>query len=165
MLRQLRLHVRWSVPTRCKGTAGAAAGTIGWAISAQWISFAGFYQKKIIKEFCKSANQHSLTGFLAHGKPAVVCLEGNPDDIQEFLRHVRTTVLATVPRGSRKMRLGLREPAVDRAPRFESFQAKSFFSMGNHHRPDMLDRKQLDAFLKDHGVSEEVRKRVGGPVE
>jgi hypothetical protein len=145
---------------------GAAAGLFEGTSSVQWISFAGFYQKKIIKEFAKSANQHSLTGFLAHGKPAVACLEGKPEHIQDFLRHVRTTVFATVPRGSRKMTLGLLEPdIINRSPRFESFQAKAFFSQGNHHRPDMLDRKQLDVFLKDHGVPEDVRKNIGVPTQ
>ena len=128
----------------------------------QWVSFAGFYQKKIIKDFAQSATKHSLTGFLAHGKPAVACLEGRPEDIQEFLRHVRKSVFATVPRSARKMTLRLREPdSTTRPPRFASFEAKAFFSQGSHHRPDMLDRNQLDAFLKDHGVPDEVRRGVG----
>jgi hypothetical protein len=130
----------------------------------QWISFAGFYQKKIIKDFVQSATNHSLTGFLAHGKPAIACLEGRPGDIQEFIKHVRTSVFATVPRGARKMTLGLREPDIEhRQARFESFEAHTFFSQGNHHRPDMLDRKQLYSFLVDHGVPEGVRVCVCDP--
>jgi hypothetical protein len=128
----------------------------------QWLSFVGFYQKKIIKDFSHSAAKHSLTGFLAHGKPAVACLEGRPSDIHEFLRHVRTSVFATVPRSARKMTLSLREPdSRSRPSRFMDFTAQAFFSQGNHHRPDMLDRTQLDAFMRDAGVPEEVRRDVG----
>ena len=122
----------------------------------------GFYQKKIIKEFALSANKHSMTGFLAYGKPAVACLEGHPEDISIFIRHVRKTVFATVPKASRKMTLSLLEPTVN--PRFATFDAVEFFSKGNHHRPDMLDSKQLDDFLREHQVPVEVRKGVGEPV-
>jgi len=55
---------------------------VGGIMDVQWLSFAGFYQKKIIKEFVHSATQHSITGFLAHGKPAVACLEGRSEDIK-----------------------------------------------------------------------------------
>ena len=150
------------------GSSGSGSGShthTHSAITAQWLSFAGFYQKKIIKDFTQSANQHALTGFLAHGKPAVACLEGSEEDIQEFLRHVRTSVFATVPRSARKMTLGTREGSnggsAIRARRFESFEAKAFFSQGSHHRPDMLDRKQLDKYLQDHGVPDEVRHSIG----
>lgn len=139
----------------------------------QWLYFAGFYQKKIIKEFEQSATNHSITGFLAHGKPAVACLEGNQTDVKEFLRFVRTTVFATVPRSARKMTLGLLEisdPSPNNSnvvrrkstqsdtslPRFDSFQAKAFYAQGTHHRPDMLDRRQLEAYLRDHGVPDKV---------
>jgi hypothetical protein len=139
--------------------------------SVQWLFFAGFYQKSIVKDFIHSASQYGVTGFLAHGKPAIACVEGPSEAIQGFIRHVRTTVFATVPRASRKMTVGLREaaeadspsPAGSRPPRFQDFQAKEFFSQGSHHRSDMLDRKQLDAFLKAHGVPEDVRRRIGDP--
>jgi hypothetical protein len=132
------------------------------ATDVQWVSFTGFYQRPIIKEFVESAMQHSLTGFLAHGKPAVACLEGKPEDIHEFLRHVRTNVFATVPRSARKMTLGLRETLCPSAPRFANFDAISLFSTGSHHRSDMLDRGQLEVYLRDHGVPEQVRASVLG---
>ena len=120
-------------------------------------------KKKIIKEFAHSATQHSLTGFLAHGKPAVACLEGRPEDIHEFLRYVRTTVFATVPRSARKMTLGLREvDNTNRLPRFHNFDTIAIHSQGAHHRSDMLDRRQLELFLLDHGVSEAVCAEVLG---
>lgn len=145
----------WNFQLRCKTTS--SEGTTG----VQWITFAGFYEKKIIKDFAQSATKHSLTGFLAHGKPALACLEGKPADIKEFIRHVRTTVFATVPRSARKMTLGLREPdSTTRPRRFEGFEAKAFFSLGAHHRPDFLDRKQLEAYLTDHGVPESIYKEI-----
>ena len=152
----------WKTQSRCKGTSSegvrsSASGTIG----VQWITFAGFYEKKIIKDFIQSASKHSLTGFLAHGKPALACLEGNPEDIKEFIRHVRTTVFATVPRSARKMSLSLCEPdSTSRPRRFEAFEAKAFYSLGAHHRPDFLDRRQLEDYLKDHGVPESVFREV-----
>lgn len=142
------------------------SGALGRTTRVQWLSFAGFYQKKIIKDFVQSAVHHSLTGFLAHGKPAVACLEGTPEDVHAFLRHVRTSVFATVPRSARKMTVGVLEvDSSTRAPRFNSFEAKSFFSQGNHHRSDMLDRQQLDVFLKEHGVPHEVRRGVGDSIQ
>lgn len=123
------------------------------ATCVQWVSFEGFYQKKIIKEFAQSAINHSLTGFLAHGKPAVACLEGKPEDIQEFLKHVRTTVFATVPRSARKMTLRLREEDCNsKLPRFDNFEIKAIHSHGAHHRQDMLDRRQLEIYMMDRGV-------------
>ena len=135
---------------------------VGGILRIQWLSFAGFYQKKIISEFVHSASHHSITGFLAHGKPAVACLEGQPEDIKRFLKHVRTTVFATVPRNARKMSTGLCEHGSTRngIPRFVGFEAKAFFSKGAHHRSDMLDRKQLDQYLRNHGVPETVRTEV-----
>ena len=154
------LHTQKGAAPRSKSTDARTENTI---TRVQWLSFAGFYQKKIIKDFSQSAAHHSLTGFLAHGKPAVACLEGTPERVHTFLRHVRTTVFATVPRNARKMTVGLLE--VDSARRFRTFEAVSFFSQGSHHRPDMLDRKQLDEFLKDHGVPVEVRRRVGESIQ
>lgn len=169
-----RVRVRWGAWdawARCNSNSAVSgveevrSGPVGAhdQTSVQWLSFVGFYQKKIIKDFCQSATQHSLTGFLAHGKPSVACLEGTAENIKEFLRHVRTVVFATVPRNARKMTLGLREPNLScttRPPRFGSFVAKAFFSQGAHHRPDMLDRTQLDVFLRDQSVPEDVRNEV-----
>ena len=132
--------------------------------TVQWVTFAGFYQKKIINHFALSATQHSLTGFLAHGKPAVACLEGSPKDLQTFIRHVRTSVFATVTPSARKMTLGLREPDHDdkRPRRFATFETKAFHSQGAHHRPDMLDRGQLDVFLRRCAVPAHIRAEVCG---
>ena len=147
---------RWCVlQVRCNSTS--SPGEIG----VHWLTFAGFYEKKIIKDFVQSAHRHQLTGFLAHGKPAVACLEGSPDNIITFLRHVRTTVFATVPRSARKMSISSRESSsTSRLLRFQDFKALAFFSSGAHHRSDMLDRKQLDAFLLLHCVPVEVRRKV-----
>jgi hypothetical protein len=63
----------------------------------QWLTFAGFYEKKIIIAFAASAQQHNLTGFLAHGKPAIACVEGHTEDIHNrnvpFLRLYNLIVL------------------------------------------------------------------------
>ena len=161
MIRRRYQQILWN--TSVVGTFSRYKSTTSKPIvCVQWVSFIGFYQKKIIKNFTQSANEHSLTGFLAHGKPAIACLEGKPEDIQEFLVHVRKTVFATVPRNARKMTLSLRESGnvIRGLPRFQCFESKAFYSQGAHHRSDMLDRKQLDTFLCIHGVPEAVRCEV-----
>ena len=133
---------------------GAVRGP-GDPLSRQWIWFIGFYTKKIIKDFCTSANAHNLAGFLMPGKPAVACCEGLQADIDEFVRVTRTDTFARVPSASKKMTLCLLEEDISADARlFTSFTELQLTSSDrSHKRKDMTDLGAFKVYLQERGCS------------
>lgn len=131
------------------------------SLCAQWLWFIGFYTPSIIDDFCKSASSFKLTGFLMSGKPGIACLEGTEQQIDAYLKHVRTVVFACVDRNSRKMNVTLKELSADTFDqrRFSKFEHK-VFANAHHKRSDMADMSALRVYLQEHNVPVELFKQV-----
>jgi hypothetical protein len=120
----------------------------------------GFYTKAIVKDFCVTASDNNLVGFLMPGKPAIACLEGQPGDIAKFIKECRTQVFGPVPASMRKMNVTLVENHSGGPRRFRGFTETPFENSKGHKRSDMADMGALRAFLLEHGVPESLFLQV-----
>ncbi|BFG05198.1 RWD domain-containing protein 2A [Drosophila madeirensis] len=92
------------------------------------------------QELIRQARQLELTGFSRPGKPGIICVEGQTEQVQEFWRTIKSlrwqkiSVVRTEPRQRRRV--------------FETFSEQLF----NEEDEGIMNMGQFIKFLEAHGV-------------
>ncbi|XP_017866491.1 PREDICTED: RWD domain-containing protein 2A [Drosophila arizonae] len=95
------------------------------------------------QELVRQARQLQLTGFSRPGKPGIICVEGEPENVQEYWRSIKALRW-------QKISLVRTEPCHKR--RFEHFTEQLFNSSAAGGEEGVINMGQFIRFLEDHGT-------------
>ena len=83
-------------------------------ISRTWFYFPSISTRSKRDDLVHSAPSYGLTGFLYAGKPGLLCLEGGSQNIDEYMRFIKTESWGDIPAHHKKVSERLRETEVER---------------------------------------------------
>ena len=121
--------------------------------SRMWIYSHHIYNKfkrKAILEFSAELN---LTGFCMPGKPGMICIEGNNEDVEEFWYRIRRMNWKRIVMKEREDTKIADNQTVDRLRRFEGFEEQSFVPRLGKGRDARANRGLLYQFLEERGCA------------
>ena len=118
--------------------------------SRMWLYMHHIYNKTKRKNILAWASDYDLTGFCLPGKPGVVCIEGDKDNVEEYYSHLRRLSWKKIT--CRHQDIGDKNVDVDEQRKFQGFLELKFDAHGT--RETHLDMGQFFQYLSDHGLSE-----------
>jgi hypothetical protein len=128
------------------------------AIVRAWFYFPSISTRSKRDDLINHGPAYGLTGFLMAGKPGILCLEGGPQAIDDYMKFIKTESWGDIPPQHKKVSERYRETkGVERA--FKKMQEITD-SIGERRgeRANRNDMKALEAWLKDNGVGEAFSK-------
>ncbi|RYP51760.1 hypothetical protein DL768_002983 [Monosporascus sp. mg162] len=126
-----------------------------------WFYFPSISTRAKRDDLVRHAPAHGLTGFLLAGKPGVLCLEGLPNDVDAYMRFIRTESWGDIPpqhkKVSERYRESLHAAGVGRA--FADMQEiTDVLGPRRGERANRGDMKALEAWLGEKGLGEAFAK-------
>ncbi|XP_023159994.1 RWD domain-containing protein 2A [Drosophila hydei] len=95
------------------------------------------------QELVRQARQLQLSGFSRPGKPGIICVEGEPEHVQEYWRSIKAL---------RWQKISLVRTEPCRKRRFEQFTEQLFNSSAADGEEGVINMAQFIRFLEDHGT-------------
>ncbi|XP_064537787.1 RWD domain-containing protein 2B [Drosophila montana] len=93
------------------------------------------------QELIRQARQLELSGFSRPGKPGIICIEGEPEQVQEYWRSIKAL---------RWQKISLVRTETCRKRRFENFTEQLFNAADGEE--GVINMGQFIKFLEDHGT-------------
>ena len=139
-------------------------GIIGQADEAPivrvWFYFPSLSTREKRDDLVQVAPGFALTGFVLAGKPGVLCLEGRSEDVDDYMKFIKTESWGDIPSHQKKVSERFREEfGVERV--FDGMQEITD-SLGERRgeRANRGDMKALEAWLKKKGLEEAFEKVI-----
>lgn len=129
------------------------------SIVRAWFYFPSISTRSKRDDLVNLAPSYNLTGFLMAGKPGILCLEGVPAAIDEFMRFIKTESWGDIPPQHKKVSERYREQAPGLKPAFRDMREITD-SVGEKRgeRANRGDMKALKAWLSESGLGEALEK-------
>lgn len=129
------------------------ASTIGNAMVRVWFYFPSISTRSKRDDLVNCAPSYGLTGFLLAGKPGVLCLEGDPTAIDDFMKFIKTESWGDIPSHHKKVSERYREmgSGIERAF-FGMQEITDMIGERRGERANRNDMKALEAWLQDYGL-------------
>ncbi|CZT18460.1 related to protein C21orf6 (GL011) [Ramularia collo-cygni] len=121
-----------------------------------WFYFPSISTREKRDDLVNHAPHYSLTGFLLAGKPGVLCLEGEPQKIDDFMKFIKTESWGNIPAGHKKVSEVLREMYVERA--FPGMEEITDQLEKRGQRSNRSDMKGLEQWLDIRGLGQSFAK-------
>jgi hypothetical protein len=137
--------------------AVAAAANNGPEVRA-WFYFPSISTREKRDDLVNHAPSYGLTGFLLAGKPGVLCLEGESQHIDDFMKFIKTESWGDIPSGHKKVSEVLREECTQR--RFTGMEEITDQLEKRGQRSNRSDMKGLEQWLEARGLGESFAKVV-----
>ncbi|GAA5845354.1 hypothetical protein JCM3766R1_006328 [Sporobolomyces carnicolor] len=77
-----------------------------------WLWFPSLSTREKRDDIVNWASDYDLTGFVLAGKPAVMCLEGTENNIQEYMADIKSNSWADIPSFQKKVSERFRQPLL-----------------------------------------------------
>lgn len=142
-----------SLKTSKQQNLGESSSKIGNAIVRVWFYFPSISTRSKRDDLVDHGPSYGLTGFLLAGKPGVLCLEGDPTAIDDFMKFIKTESWGDIPSHHKKVSERYREmgPGIERA--FVGMQEiTDMIGERRGERANRNDMKALEAWLQDYGL-------------
>ncbi|KAG6034697.1 hypothetical protein E4U41_006432 [Claviceps citrina] len=122
-----------------------------------WFYFPSISTRSKRDDIVNYSSAYGLTGFLLSGKPGVLCLEGTANNVDAYMRFIKTESWSDIPAYQKKVTERFRENGVTRA--FPDMQEITD-SLGERRgeRANRGDMKLLEAWLVKRGLGEAFMK-------
>ncbi|KAH7413644.1 hypothetical protein DE146DRAFT_749848 [Phaeosphaeria sp. MPI-PUGE-AT-0046c] len=118
-----------------------------------WFYFPSISTRSKRADFIIHAPSYSLTGFLYAGKPGLLCVEGASQEIDDYMRFIKTESWGDIPAHHKKVSERYREPDVQRV--FKDMEEITD-SVGERRgvRANRGDMRAVEEWLADRGLGE-----------
>lgn len=121
-----------------------------------WFYFPSISTREKRDDLVIHAPSYGLTGFLLAGKPGVLCLEGGAQDIDDFMKFIKTESWGDIPSGHKKVSEVLREKCTERS--FTGMEEITDQIEKRGQRSNRSDMKALEQWLEARGLGETFAK-------
>ncbi|OJJ44474.1 hypothetical protein ASPZODRAFT_135296 [Penicilliopsis zonata CBS 506.65] len=123
-----------------------------------WFYFPSLSTRGKRDDLVKYAPLYNLSGFVLAGKPGILCLEGDPGDIDEYMAFIKTHSWGDIPSHQKKVSERFRE--VEGVQRRFSCMEEITDSLGERsgQRVNRGDMQALQVWLKARGLQEAFNK-------
>lgn len=121
-----------------------------------WFYFPSISTRSKRDDFIKFAPAYNLTGFLYAGKPGLLCVEGGSQNIDEYMRFIKTESWGDIPSHHKKVSERYRETAE----RVFSDMTEITDTVGERRgqRQNRGDMKAVEEWLDERGLKEALTK-------
>lgn len=158
-------HIKEVAPQYLRGSGETEPSNDGSEACASivraWFYFPSISTRSKRDDLVNLAPTYGLTGFLMAGKPGILCLEGGPVAIDEFMRFIKTESWGDIPPQHKKVSERYREEVPGLKPAFRDMQEITD-SVGEKRgeRANRGDMRALKAWLGESGLGEAFEKVV-----
>lgn len=121
-----------------------------------WFYFPSISTRSKRDDFIKFAPAYNLTGFLYAGKPGLLCVEGSSQNIDDYMRFIKTESWGDIPAHHKKVSERYREIAE----RVFSDMTEITDTVGERRgqRQNRGDMKAVEEWLDERGLKEALTK-------
>ncbi|CAK3809211.1 Hypothetical predicted protein [Lecanosticta acicola] len=119
-----------------------------------WFYFPSISTREKRDDIVKYAPGYGLTGFLLAGKPGILCLEGKPRAIDEYMTFIKTESWGDIPPQHKKVSERHRETGAEMERMFSDMREITNQLEKRGERSNRSDMKALEAWLGEKGLGE-----------
>ena len=118
-----------------------------------WFYFPSISTRSKRDDIVNYAPTYGLTGFLLAGKPGVLCLEGDSQAIDDYMKFIKTESWGDIPSQHKKVSERFRETGADVERAFKDMsEITQTFGERRGERANRNDMKALENWLTQNGV-------------
>lgn len=122
-----------------------------------WFYFPSISTRSKRDDLINHAPSYGLTGFLLAGKPGILCLEGDSQAIDDYMRFIKTESWGDIPPQHKKVSERYREAGSGLDRVFKGMQEIThMIGERRGERANRNDMKALEAWLEGNGISPDV---------
>ncbi|KAF2852059.1 hypothetical protein T440DRAFT_447614 [Plenodomus tracheiphilus IPT5] len=150
---QLELSNSATVARASEANASEQAGPL----VRVWFYFPSISTRSKRDDFIKYAPSYHLTGFLYAGKPGLLCVEGDSQNIDDYMKFIKTESWGDIPSHHKKVSERHRERIEERA---FSNMTETTNTLGERHgqRANRGDMKAMEDWLIERGLGDAFTK-------
>lgn len=130
------------------------SGAIGKSLVRVWFYFPSISTRSKRDDFIINAPYYAITGFLCAGKPGLLCLEGDSQQIDEYMRFIKTESWGDIPAHHKKVSERYREPDIPKRVFEDMQEITDMVGERRGHRGNRGDMKVIEQWLVDRGVGD-----------
>lgn len=129
-------------------------------LSRVWFYFPSISTRSKRDDIVNHAPTYGLTGFLLAGKPGILCLEGDSQAIDNYMKFIKTESWNDIPSQHKKVSERYREEGTYVSRAFQDMQeiTEEFVDTRRGARGNRNDMSVLKAWLDEHGVGDAFEK-------
>ncbi|KAF7189603.1 RWD domain-containing protein 2A [Pseudocercospora fuligena] len=116
-----------------------------------WFYFPSISTREKRDDIVKYGPSYRLSGFLLAGKPGILCLEGGAQDIDDYMRFIKTESWGDIPSQHKKVSERYRE-TQDVVGSFEGMQEITDQLEKRGERSNRGDMRALESWLGERGL-------------
>jgi hypothetical protein len=123
-----------------------------------WFYFPSISTRAKRDDFIINAPYYKITGFLCAGKPGLLCLEGDSERIDEYMRFIKTESWGDIPAHHKKVSERYREPSITTRVFKDMQEITDMVGERRGQRGNRGDMKVIEQWLVDRGVGDAFAK-------
>jgi hypothetical protein len=123
-----------------------------------WFYFPSISTRSKRDDFIINAPFYKITGFLCAGKPGLLCLEGDSQQIDEYMRFIKTESWGDIPAHHKKVSERYRESNIGSRNFKDMQEITDMVGERRGHRGNRGDMKVIEQWLVDRGVGDAFAK-------
>ncbi|KAK0389038.1 hypothetical protein NLU13_2614 [Sarocladium strictum] len=123
-----------------------------------WFYFPSISTRSKRDDFIINAPYYKITGFLCAGKPGLLCLEGDSEQIDEYMRFIKTESWGDIPAHHKKVSERYREPNIQTRVFKDMQEITDMVGERRGQRGNRGDMKVIEQWLVDRGVGDAFAK-------
>lgn len=129
-------------------------------LSRVWFYFPSISTRSKRDDIVNYAPSYGLTGFLLAGKPGILCLEGNSQSIDDYMKFIKTESWKDIPSQHKKVSERFRDEGPEVTRTFKDMQeiTNEFEESRRGFRGNRNDMSEVKAWLDKHGVGDAFEK-------
>jgi hypothetical protein len=141
-----------SIASTAKDSAIHTASTA--SIVRVWFYFPSISTRSKRDDFITHAPSYSLTGFLYAGKPGLLCVEGGSQDIDDYMKFIKTESWGDIPAHHKKVSERYRETEIVERVFLDMTEITDLVGERRGQRANRGDMKAVEEWLVERGLGE-----------
>ena len=122
-----------------------------------WFFFPSISTRSKRDDFIRHAPFYNLTGFLYAGKPGILCVEGNSQSIDDYMKFIKTESWSDIPAHHKKVSERYRSGCVERVF-VDMAEITDTVGARRGQRANRGDMKAVEEWLEERGLGDAFAK-------